>query len=126
MPYEIRVEEHGVYKRFWGHVSGDELISASLDLHGSEYFERLRYSISDFSAVESYQVREMDVRLVAGFSIGASQTNDDIVIAVVTQDPKVRALVEHFGKVRALSFPVAIFNTVEEARDAIKAVLGER
>ena len=121
MPYEIRREPSGgVHKRFWGHVTGEELIASSLDLHASPGFESLRYSINDYLAVETYHVQEMDVRLVSGFTIDASHANARILIAIVTRDPQVRALVEPFRRRIQPSHPVGIFPSLEEARHWVR------
>lgn len=116
MPYEICLEPGGVHKRFWGHVTGEELVASSLDLHASPQFEHLRYSINDFLAVDSYQINDMDVRLVTCFTIDASQANAHILIAIVTHDPQVRTLVEPFRRRIHPGHPVGIFATLDSAR----------
>lgn len=120
MPYEIHLEPEGVHKRFWGHVTGEELIASSLDLHESPAFETLGYSINNFLSVETYRIDDMDVRLVSGFTIDASHANARILIAIVTRDPQVRALVEPFRRRIRASYPVGIFPSLEEARDWIR------
>jgi hypothetical protein len=120
MPYEIRTEPGGVHKRFWGHVTGEELIASSLDLHASPAFEALSYSINDFLEVETYRVDDMDIRLVTGFTIDASHANARIVIAILTRDPQVRALVEPFRRRIQPSYPVGIFSDLDDARSWVQ------
>ncbi len=116
MPYEIHLEPGGVHKRFWGHVTGEELIASSLDLHESPKFETMRYSINDYLDVETYRIDDMDVRLVSGLTIDASHVNARILIAIVTRDPQVRALIEPFRRRIQPSYPVGVFTTLEDAR----------
>lgn len=120
MPYEIRIEPGGVHKRFWGHVTGEELVASSLDLHESPGFEALHYSINDFLEVETYRIDDMDVRLVTSFTIDASHANARILIAILTCDPMVRALVQPFRRRIQHSHPVGIFRSLDEARSWVQ------
>ena len=51
MSYEILWETKGVVKRFFGHVTSNELFQAGVDLQGNVRFDQLKYVINDFLGI---------------------------------------------------------------------------
>ena len=50
MPYQIKWETSaGAHKRFYGALSVNDVMKSSIELHRDHRFDRLRYSINDFS-----------------------------------------------------------------------------
>ena len=47
MPYRLRWEGHGVYRRFFGVISAAEFLGAYQEMIGDLRYEGIRYIISD-------------------------------------------------------------------------------
>ena len=54
MPYKLRWEGHGVYRRFFGVVSSAEFREAHVEMTGDLRYECIRYIISDYLEAEPY------------------------------------------------------------------------
>ena len=117
MSYATTWEPRGLYIKFSGTVTPAD-IARSYDetLRDSRYYDA-RYVIADyldalgqpFGARELRQVRELNAH-----AIGASFSNPHMVMALVTRDADVHALLHEYSKL--LRYPVEFFDTVEAAR----------
>lgn len=116
MPYEITWEPHGVYKRFFGHLTVGDLLQSSQDVTADPRFDSLRYAIDDFLGLEGHSVTVAAVRLQAAANLGARRSNPNVRVAVLTTDPGVRALTDLYASPKLRSYPVEVFETVAEAR----------
>lgn len=123
MSYTIDWQDSIAYKRFQGHVSGDEYCKSTHEIQGDRRFDTLRFIINDYSAVKSHSVVYHDVELVAAHCLGAYKTNPNITVVVVTQAPDIIALVERFREKPLLSWPVKIFSSLPEARHFISGTI---
>jgi hypothetical protein len=116
MPYELSWEPQGVCRRYFGHVLIEER-SRSFDLICSDLrFDALRYTVTDYLEVESYEVTDDATEEIAARHIGALMTNPQIVIAAVAVDPRVVAAIRHFIDLGFIAQPYGVFSTMAEAR----------
>jgi len=120
MPFQIIREQHGVYKKFSGHVSQAEFLQSVFQAQSDPDYDRMKYSINDFLDVTSHEVQIMHVKTAATYSLGAAFTNLNIKIAVVCTDQAMRDLVNHFTAIS--NYPLQLFNTLDDARKWIERV----
>ena len=126
MPFEIIWEGDGVYRRYHGNVTIDER-RRSFDLICADpRFDDLRYAITDYLAVERYEITPRATEEIAAMHVGALHTNPRIVIAAVAVDTAVIEAIEHFISLRFISQPYRIFSSVCEARSWVAAGRGAR
>lgn len=122
MPFEHIGEPHGLYRRYFGDVT----ISArrrSLELICADpRFDDLRYSITDYLEVESYEDTKDATVEIAAMHIGPMRTNPDIVIAAVVVDEAIIAAIRHFISLKFITQPYRIFPTVGAARGWISSL----
>lgn len=117
MAFESKWEQHGFYKRFYGHVTVAEFMESVAQLQGDSRFDQITYSINDFSDVSSHDISEIDVKIFAGYSKGAFKTNAKIRIAVISNDPEIIQLVGIFTQPNMASYVLQIFPDISAARN---------
>lgn len=115
MPYTITLEPGGAVKTFTGHVTGAEVSQSLVKLQSDDACDDLRFSINDFSQVDSFSVGESDLVDFAARSIGARAFNPRVQIVVVTHRADVIDLVDRYKQMG--NGQVRVFSTLAQARD---------
>ncbi|MES2714547.1 MAG: hypothetical protein V4795_02200 [Pseudomonadota bacterium] len=116
MPFTLAWEPGGVYRRYVGRVTAKER-ERSFDLIcGDPRFDDLRFSITDYLAVDDYEISADATEEIAARHIAPLRTNPHIVIAAVVVDARIIAAIEHFIALRFIAQAYRIFATVDEAR----------
>lgn len=121
MSYEIIWEPRGVVKRYFGHVTSADMVQSVTDVEGNPRFDDLRYVINDFLAIDDISSSQKDVDDISVLDKGASFTNPQIRIAVVTTSPDVTALATAYAESSMNAYPTKIFASLSEARSWLDA-----
>jgi hypothetical protein len=116
MPYEITWERSGVYRRYFGDVSIDERRQSFDRICADPRFDELRYAISDYLGVDSYEISDEATEEIAAMHVGPLLTNPNIIIAAVAVDERIIAAIQHFISLKFISQPYHVFPTVDAAR----------
>lgn len=116
MGCELHWEARGVVKRYFGHVSSEQLLEPVISTEADVRFDRLRFVINDFLEAQSVAYTPADIEGIAAHDIGAASVNPDIKVAIVTTLPEVIELVQHYEKASTQAYPTRIFSTMAEAR----------
>lgn len=117
MPYRIRWEGHGVYRRFYGVLTAQEFREASWEIANDVRYEDIRYIITDFLEAQlGPDVTEKDAEAFAEFERRMFYSSPDIVNAAVVTDPKILAHVRQYEATQLSPYPLGVFATVAEAR----------
>jgi len=116
MPYRIRWEGHGVYRRFVGSISAAEFKHAYDEMVSDVRYEGVRYVISDYlEAQPGPDISEKDLAAFAKLERLRYYDSPDTVHATVATDAKTLAYARYYGSLQ-LAHPEAAFSTVAEAR----------
>ncbi len=121
MSYEIYWEPHGVIKRFFGHVTSDELVQSVVEIEKDARFDTLRYCINDFLGISGISSSTRDVEEISVIDKGASLTNPRINIAVVAISPDVLALASEYANSSLNAYPTKLFSSLDDARSWLVA-----
>lgn len=116
MPYKLTWEPAGIYRAYFGNVSIAERRASFDAICGDRRFDDLRYAITDYLAVQAYEVDERATAEIAALHIAPVATNPRIVIAAVTDRPEIVAAIEDFKSHGFTTVPYRIFATLAEAR----------
>jgi len=116
MPFDLAWEPHGVYRRYFGRVTIAERQQSFERICADRRFDDLRYTITDYLDVESYEITERATMEIAALHIGPTRTNPRIIIAAVAVDEKVIEAIEHFISLQFIKQPYRIFATASAAR----------
>ena len=97
MPYRIRWEGHGVYRRFFGVITLAEFREANKEMRSDVRYEGIRYIISDYLEAEpAPNITERDLKAYARQERVHFFGSPDIVQAIVTTDPKNVTLARYY------------------------------
>jgi hypothetical protein len=117
MPYVLRWEGHGVYRRFFGEVSSAEFREAYLEMTSDVRYECVRYIISEYlEAAPGVDLTQTFVGRVEQMSRLQYDCGPDIVHATVADDEEVLDHVASFESLPLAPYPEATFPTVAAAR----------
>lgn len=116
MPYELIWEPHGVYRRYFGHVTIEERQRSFDEICRDPRFESLRYTITDYLGVEGYEITSQATEAIADRHVDPLQRNPHIVIAAAVRDDRIVGAIEHFMSLNRFSQPYRMFASVDAAR----------
>jgi hypothetical protein len=119
MSYNIIRESKGSYKKFFGHVTGAELLQSVFENIGDPEFDRMRYTINDLLDIESHAITAKSFDIAITYGLRAAQRNPTRRVAVVTNDP----LIQHqiFAYLNRDQQLAEVFDQLKNARDWVKS-----
>ncbi len=121
MGYEVTWEPpNGVIKRYFGQVTGSDLLAAITKTEGDERFKALCYVINDFCDCTELDVSPVAFEEVAAIEQYASLTNPSIHVAIVATQPDVVAIANTFVNAPFNAYTTRIFNDMTEARSWLR------
>ena len=85
MPYKLIWEPDGVYWKYSGEVSGQEIIDATTQVYGDARFDQLKYKLVDFLDTENIEISMEQVALIAYQHRAAELSNACIYTAIVAK-----------------------------------------
>ena len=116
MPYELIWEPRGVYWKYSGKLTGAEIIEGSTAIYGDARFDDLDYKLVDFTEMESIDMHEDEVALIAFQHKAAEASNPYIKNAIVIKSGC--DLGYTFAKFfENSSWDVEIFEDIEKANE---------
>lgn len=117
MSYKLDWERDGVYWKYYGNVSGKEIIEASTAIYGEPQFDTLKYKLVDFLDAETIKMDKDEVALIAYQHRSAERSNPYVKNAIVIK-PSGSELANNFAAFFSDSFwEVQIFQNLDEANN---------
>lgn len=117
MPYRLRWEGHGVYRRFFGVVTAAEYLDAYREMAHDVRYDGIRYVISDYlDAVPGPDITENEVRAFAELERLRYYDSPDTVQANVATDPRLLKYVRYYESLGISPHCMKDHATVEAAR----------
>ncbi len=116
MPFEAKWEDEGVYWRFYGTVSGEDVLRSNRTLYHSPRLDRTRYQVADFLEVESIHATVEDARKLAAYDTAMCVTKPEMRVAVVMKDEIIGALSEIYkAHMDGSPWDTQLFSDVDDA-----------
>jgi hypothetical protein len=123
MPYRLTWEPpHGIYREYFGHVSIDERRESFDAICGDARFDDLFYAITDYRAVQGYEVTSEATVEIAALHVAPLFTNPRIVLAAIATRPDVIEAIREFIAHGFTKAPYEVFETLEDARRWVEEV----
>lgn len=116
MAYDIYWEPRGVYKKFAGHVTGEEFLQAVERVNAHPDFDSFRYVINDFTNCISTDIEPALQELAVAAALGAQRSNPKFVAAFVASDEAVLCALRDIADSAKIGMTVRIFHRLDEAR----------
>lgn len=116
MPYRLTWEPSGVYRAYFGDVTIAERRASFDAICSDPRFDDLRYTITDYLAVHTYEATSDATAEIAALHIGPLRTNPGIVMAAVTDRSDIMAAIEDFKRCGFTAAPYRVFRLLDDAR----------
>jgi len=121
MPHTYTWEPEGLYRKFTGAISGEEILESNFTLHTDPRFQSIKYIINDFTEVTEYSIETAHTRVYALTDEIISRTKGALKIALVVTHPSLIALANNYREEMINNkFDCDIFKAIEDARAWIK------
>ena len=82
--YKIEWADNGVYWRYYGDISGKEIIEVSQLIYSDPRFVTIEYKLVDFLDIDSISLSKVEAAEIVGLHKAAALSNGNIKNAVVT------------------------------------------
>jgi hypothetical protein len=117
MNYEIIWEPpHGVVKRHFGHVTGNDVLAANTKIEADPRFDSLRYVINDFLGGTGVSVSSAELEEIAAIDRAAAIINPKIRLAMVATLPEIVAAANVYASDTLTVYPTCVFCSMADAR----------
>jgi hypothetical protein len=117
VPYKLRWEGHGVYRRFFGVVSSDEFRAAHAEMTADLRYALVRYIISDYLEAEpGPDLTNTFMGRVEQLERLEYDGGPDIVHATIADGEKMLAHIRYFESLPLAPYPEATFASRADAR----------
>jgi hypothetical protein len=115
MGHEIQWKTGGVVRRFFGHVTGNELLAVVVEIQADERFDSLRYVINDYRDVTGFTLTPEVIDEISAIDGAAAITNPRIRVATVATAPAISAISAQFANSPLNPYLTHFFESMTEA-----------
>lgn len=116
MAYQTVWEENGVYWKYNGKITGDEIVEASTSIYGDPRFSTIKYKFVDFLDVESIAINDDQLALIAYQHLATERANPYLKNAILAKSNDQLNLAYEFAAFfDKSSWEVKIFTDSDEA-----------
>ena len=120
MPYHVTWEDQGIYVRYSGWTSDEEIARFARQVQADERYGQVHSVLHDFLACEGATFSLPVIEELAATDGAAALYNSKIRIAVVTGRDDVCAMCRAYLDVGLADYPLRIFPGVDAARAWLK------
>ena len=117
MSYRYNWEADGLYRIFYGQISGDEILESNFELHAHPDFKNIKYIINDFRDVTGHSIQTSHTNAYAVSDDVISNSKGKLKIALlVTQEPLMVLANNYRDLMKGKLFDCEIFSDMDNAR----------
>lgn len=116
MSHQNKWEENGLYRIFTDKITGDEILTSNLSIHGDSRFDDIRYVINDFTQIVEFEAAEIDILKISTIDNVAARSNSYLKIALVaTSESLLKWIHQYCIQMQDSPFECEIFNKLDDA-----------
>ena len=116
MSYENIWKDNGLHRKFSGMITGQEILSSNLSLHGDDRFKDMSYIINDFTQIDNFMISDSDISKIASLDITVSVYSKQIKIIIVATNKNLVSWAElYLNEMKESSFECVIVEDLESA-----------
>jgi len=116
MPYRYEWKDNYFVTKFSGELNLKEIRECDNIHDGHVNFDNLRYSIWDFSEIDSVNLIEHDINIISAIDHASSISNPNLKILLIINNPDFKPLADmYIDSVKDLPWEVHIFETYDQA-----------
>ena len=118
MPHINKWEKDGLYRKFFGEITGNEILESNFGLQIQPEFQKIKYIINDFTEVTAYSIETSDTEIYAQTDEKAAKNKDTLKIALLVTQPPLIALAENYREeMKGNMFECEIFQTIKDVHE---------
>lgn len=122
MTFNINWYKKGVYVKFRGVVTPQDLIDANNYVISNANFESIDYQIFDFLHIDDFKISSYDITIIASMDKSQTEFIKDMKVAIVTQNDYVREITTEYDQFMAGSnWITRVFTSYESAKEWVKS-----
>lgn len=109
--------ENGLFRKFTGEISPEEILKSNFDIHVHPKFESINYIINDFTGVTDLVINAEHTKIYASTDDIISDTKGHLKIAIIAKLDAHIALANNYKEeMKNKFFKCEIFQTLKEAQ----------
>ena len=117
MPHTNTWEQDGLYRKFTGEISGDEILESNYVLHVHPNFQNIKFIINDFTEIAGHSIEESYTKAYAISDDVISIVKGKLKIALVAiHDDHIELANNYRNQMEDKRFECEIFKQLEDAR----------
>lgn len=117
MEYKNTWEAKGVYRKYYGTISGGIVREAVDKVEGDPRFDTIRYVLNDYLDSTDVNVTEFELKAIAAIDSIASRTNRQIKIAqVATRQDIIDLVTRYDNELEENAYETKVFSNLADAR----------
>lgn len=117
MPHTITWEPDGIYRKFTGKISGDEILESNYELHKNPDFKNIKFIINDFTEISGHSIEISYTNSYAISDDVISVIKGGLKIALVAiHDEHVELANNYRNQMEGKRFECGIFKRIKDAR----------
>lgn len=118
MTFNINWDKEGVYVKFRGVVTAQDLIDANNYVLSNANFESINYQIFDFLRIDDFKITSHDITLVAMMDKSQTESKEEMKIAILTTNNYVKEIASEYDQFMIGSdWKTQTFETAEAAKE---------
>ena len=121
MSCEKIIEPDGIWCRYFGSVTNDEVDQIAESIRVDANLSAMRYVVSDFSAVTEWNVTAYDVLLIASHDHNAFHRNTTLKLALISATDDITSTLNRYLHAPIMTFDAKLFSSLSDARDWLAA-----
>ena len=118
MGFKLIWHDGGVTKRYFGSLTGVDILTSVQQVEADERFDGLRFAISDFTGIDGVLLESFSddlVEMVAAIDKAASNANPNIRIPIVTTHADIDRMARQYAASEFNVYPTKIVSTLDAA-----------
>lgn len=122
MTFNISWSKEGVYVKFRGIVTAQDLIDANNYVLSNANFDSINFQIFDFLNIDDFKVTSHDITIVAMIDMSQTESKEKMKIAILTTNNYVKEItLEYDQNMAGSNWETKIFENVEAAKEWINS-----
>lgn len=117
MSHKLIWEPKGVYWRYYGKITGLEVLEATMLAYGDSRFDELEYKLVNFLDIESIDMSESEVHAIATQHKAAERHNPYIKNAIVLKSKSNKLATKFAALFSDSRWDVQVFDNLDAASD---------
>jgi len=117
MTFNINWDKEGVYVKFRGDVTAQDLIDANNYVISNANFDSINYQVFDFLHIDKFSITSYDISIIGTMDKSQSEFKKDMRVAIITEDDYVAEITREYDQFMAgTKWATKTFAKLEEAR----------